>query len=49
MVAPYEHESSLEMLEEETLTEMMLLVSQCLAALRQCMNPQGFNRGANIG
>jgi len=49
MVAPYQHVPSLEMLEQETLTEMMLLVSKCLVALRQCMNPHGFNLGANIG
>jgi ATP adenylyltransferase len=49
MIAPYQHVPSLEMLEEETLIEMMLLVSKCLVALRQCMNPQGFNLGVNIG
>jgi ATP adenylyltransferase len=49
MVVPYQHVPSLEMLEEETLTEMMLLVSKCLFALRECMSPQGFNLGANIG
>lgn len=41
--------SSLEDLPAETLTEMMLLVNRGLAALRQVMQPQGFNVGANLG
>lgn len=49
LVAPCAHVSSLEDLPAETLTEMMLLVNRGLAALRQVMQPQGFNVGANLG
>ncbi len=49
MVAPYQHTGELESLDGETLKEMMLLVSQAIRALRQMMNPQGFNVGANLG
>lgn len=49
MVAPYEHCGDLESLDGETLKEMMLLVGKGIRALRQLMNPQGFNVGANLG
>ena len=49
MVVPYAHSSSLEDLDAPTLTEMMLLLNQGLAALRATMGPEGFNIGANLG
>lgn len=49
MVVPYQHVPSVEDLPAETLTEMMLLVNRCLAALRCAMSPEGFNIGANLG
>ena len=49
LVVPYAHVPSLEDLPVETLTEIMLLVNQCMAALRLAMHPQGFNVGANLG
>jgi len=49
MVVPYEHAASLEDLETETLTELILLVNRGLAALREAMAPQGFNIGVNLG
>jgi ATP adenylyltransferase len=49
MVVPYEHVPSLEDLDAPTLTEMMLLLNQGLAALRTAMHPEGFNVGANLG
>lgn len=49
MVVPYEHVASLEELETETLTELMLLTKRCLAALREAMAPHGFNIGVNLG
>ncbi|MBC7249459.1 MAG: HIT domain-containing protein [Anaerolineae bacterium] len=49
MAVPYAHVPSLEDLDAETLTELMLLVNKGLAALRQAMSPQGFNIGVNIG
>lgn len=49
MVVPYSHAASLEDLEAETLTDMMLLLNRCLAALRKAMRPDGFNIGVNLG
>ncbi len=49
MVAPNQHCGELESLDDETLKEMMLLVSKGIRALRRTMNPQGFNVGANLG
>lgn len=49
MVVPYDHVPTLENLDAETLTNMMLLLNRGLAALRATMQPQGFNIGANLG
>ncbi len=49
MVVPYDHVPTLENLDAETLTNMMLLLNRGLAALRAAMSPQGFNIGANLG
>jgi ATP adenylyltransferase len=49
MVVPYAHTASSEQLEAATLTELMLLLNQGLAALRKLYNPQAFNVGMNIG
>jgi ATP adenylyltransferase len=49
MVVPYLHTPSLEYLDVETLTEIMLLVNQSLGVLRSIYKPHGFNLGINIG
>lgn len=49
MVVPYKHTASLEDLDSETLTELMLLVKRGLATLREAMAPHGFNVGVNLG
>jgi ATP adenylyltransferase len=49
MVVPYAHVPSLEDLEAQTLTEMMLLLNRGLAMLRATINPDGFNVGTNLG
>ena len=49
MVVPYAHVPSLEDLDAQTLTEMMLLLNRGLAALRATMTPDGFNIGVNLG
>ncbi len=49
MVAPYDHCGELELLDGETLKEMMVLVNKSIRVLRLTMNPQGFNVGANLG
>lgn len=49
MVVPFEHESSLEDLPQETLSEMILLSTRAMTLLRRAYNAQGFNLGGNIG
>jgi ATP adenylyltransferase len=49
MIAPYDHVPSIEQLKSPVLTEMMTTSQRCLAALREAMNPQGFNLGINQG
>ena len=49
MVAPYDHQPSLELLDAETRAEMMELTSQAMVILKKVYRPQAFNVGANIG
>jgi ATP adenylyltransferase len=49
MAVPYVHVSSLEDLDAPTLTEILLLLTRGMAALRALMHPDGFNVGANLG
>lgn len=49
MVVPQAHVPSLEDLESEVLTDMMLLTRRSLRALRQAYGADSFNVGANIG
>ncbi len=49
MVSPYRHVPSPEQLEEDELTEMMLMLNKSLKVLRRAMHPDGFNVGINIG
>lgn len=49
MIVPYEHLPSVGDLDEETLAEMMILVSRCVKLLQKTMSPSGFNVGMNIG
>jgi len=49
MISPYRHVPSPEQLEEDELTEMMLVLNKSLEALRRAMHPDGFNIGINIG
>jgi len=49
MVIPYQHVPGPEQLEEDALTEMILMVNRGLEALRRAMHPDGFNIGINIG
>ncbi len=48
MIAPYEHLSSIENLDAETLAEMMELCKKSLKAIRKAFQPEGFNIGINI-
>ena len=49
MVAPYRHVASIEELTEEERNEHYKIVSQCVKALREEANPEGFNIGMNMG
>jgi ATP adenylyltransferase len=49
LVVPATHVASLEDLDTNTLTELMLLVNRSLAVLRAAYGPDGFNLGANLG
>ncbi len=49
MVAPMDHQPSLELLDPETRAEMMELVSQAMVVLKKIYHPHAFNLGANIG
>lgn len=48
MIAPYEHVGTIEVLDGETLKEMMLVSQRCMAAIRDAFSPDGFNLGVNI-
>ncbi|HEX6818765.1 MAG TPA: HIT domain-containing protein [Ktedonobacterales bacterium] len=49
MIAPYEHVPSISELDSATLTDMMLTVQRCLAALDAAFHPHGYNMGINQG
>ncbi|RLI70806.1 HIT family hydrolase [Archaeoglobales archaeon] len=49
MIAPYKHVSSTEDLSDEELLESFKLVNLSIKVIRECMNPDGFNVGINIG
>jgi ATP adenylyltransferase len=48
MIAPYEHTGTIETLDPETLTEMMVVAQRSMNAIRDAFGPQGFNLGINI-
>jgi len=49
LVCPNEHAAEFSDLSAETMTEMMLLVCDTQAVLRQAVKAQGFNIGCNVG
>lgn len=49
MVAPCNHQPSLELLTPASRAEMMELISRAIQVLRDVYKPQAFNVGANIG
>lgn len=49
MVVPYDHVSSLEMLDPETQAELMHVVSHSIEVLRHVYKAESFNVGINIG
>ena len=49
MIVPYEHTNDITKLGLEVLTEMMEFLQMSVDALKETMNPHGFNIGFNIG
>lgn len=49
MVVPYRQVADLSDLTDEESVELMKLARECIAALKQCMNPDGYNIGINLG
>jgi ATP adenylyltransferase len=49
LVAPYAHVADLELLDPETMAELMALTQRCIRALRRVYTPHGFNLGMNLG
>ena len=49
LVVPYKHISCLSGLEEEGLTELMVLCRKAMGLLEEVVQPQGFNVGMNLG
>lgn len=49
MVVPNRHVSSLEQLKDRERLDLLRLLDQALALLRQALHPHGFNIGINLG
>jgi len=49
MVVPYRQVPELNDLTREESADLMQLTQECIAALKRCMKPDGFNVGINIG
>jgi ATP adenylyltransferase len=49
MVVPYKQTATLDGLDDQELTDLMLLTRQCQAALTKVLRPDGFNIGINLG
>jgi ATP adenylyltransferase len=49
MVAPFRHVGQLEDLEDEEALDMQMLLGRSIKALKEAMQPDGFNLGMNLG
>jgi ATP adenylyltransferase len=49
MVAPYRHTGELEDLAPEEIADLMALVRKAVEVLKNCLRPEGFNVGFNLG
>jgi len=49
MVAPYRHAGCVTLFSEKESAEKDRLTQKCVAVLRDCLNPEGFNIGINLG
>lgn len=48
MVVPYEHTRTIENLDRDTISDIMVLTQKCMSALNEAYCPDGFNVGINI-
>jgi ATP adenylyltransferase len=49
MIAPFRHVGGLEELEDDESLDMQKLLQRCIKALKEAMQPEGFNIGMNLG
>ncbi|MEA3505882.1 MAG: HIT domain-containing protein [Elusimicrobiota bacterium] len=49
MIAPYRHTAEMENLSAEEITDIMWLLQRSIKALKETMDPEGFNVGFNLG
>jgi ATP adenylyltransferase len=49
MVAPFRHVGELEEVEDDESLDMQRLMQRCVKALKEAMEPDGFNIGMNLG
>lgn len=49
MVAPFRHVGNLEELKDDESLDMAKLLGRCVEALKEAMQPNGFNLGMNLG
>jgi ATP adenylyltransferase len=49
MVAPFRHVGELEEVEDNESLDMQRLMQRCVKALKEAMQPDGFNIGMNLG
>lgn len=49
LVAPLAHKANLEDLSDDEMLECMQTLQKLTAAMKKCLNPQGFNIGLNLG
>ncbi len=49
MVAPYRHVGNLDDLDEQEMHEIFTMVKELVSAIKECLKPQGFNIGCNLG
>jgi ATP adenylyltransferase len=49
MVAPFRHVGELEEVKDDESLDMQQLLQRCITALKEAMQPEGFNIGMNLG
>ncbi len=49
MIAPFRHVGELEEVNDDESLDMQRLLQRCIKALKEAMQPEGFNIGMNLG